>query len=176
MPTRSKPAPSDEDPEDLTETAQFLQNLRLKVFVGFIATLMMLYSFFGSIYRIPLQMEQLEKEIVTLKQSDLTELKQEQGKQNLRIYEIEKILASKEDLFNEVIRTRSRVEAIERLEASRIAMQQQLDRLELVTKELAGLLDKTSTRLTELNANMSALKEASVETKKALEDIKRKTP
>ena len=168
MSHKPKQALQEEEQEDLTETAQFLNNLRLKVFVGFIAALMMLYSFFGNIYRVPLQLEQLEKDIVALKQVD--------ERQVSRVNDIEKVLAAKEDLFAEVVRTRARVETIERLEASRSSMQVQLDRLEGVTKDLTKLLDSTSTRLTELNANMSALKETTLDTKKALEDIKRKAP
>lgn len=168
MSHKPKQAIQEEEQEDLTETAQFLNNLRLKVFVGFIAALMMLYSFFGNIYRVPLQLEQLEKDIVALKQVD--------ERQVSRVNDIEKVLAAKEDLFAEVVRTRARVETIERLEASRSSMQVQLDRLEGVTKDLTKLLDSTSTRLTELNANMSALKETTLDTKKALEDIKRKAP
>lgn len=158
----------DKDQEELTETAQFLQNLRLKVFVGFIASLMMLYSFFGNIYRVPMQMEQLDKAVVEIKQVD--------ERQTSRLNDIEKVLAAKEDLFAEIVRTRARVETIERLEASRSSMQTQLDRLEGVTKELTILLANTSTRMTELNVNMTALKETTAETKRALEDIKRKTP
>ena len=168
MPHRQKQVPPDNNQEELTETAQFLQNLRLKVFVGFIATLMMLYSFFGNIYRVPMQLEQLDKAV--------TEIEQIDERQTARLNDIEKALAAKEDLFAEVVRTRARVEAIERMEASRIAMQQQIDRLEGVTKELTRLLDSTSTRLTELNANMTALKETTVETKKALENVTRRTP
>ena len=168
MSHRQKQVPQDNDPEELTETAQFLQNLRLKVFVGFIATLMMLYSFFGNIYRVPMQLEQLDKAVIEIKQTD--------ERQTARLNDIEKVLAAKEDLFAEVVRTRARVEAIERMEASRIAMQQQIDRLEGVTKELTRLLDSTSTRLTELNANMTALKETTAETKKALENVTRRTP
>lgn len=168
MPHHNKQVPQDNEPEDLTETAQFLQNLRLKVFVGSIAALMMLYSFFGNIYRIPMQLEQLDKSIIEIKLTD--------EKRTARLNDIEKVLAAKEDLFAEIIRTRSRVEAIERLESSRTAMQAQLDRLESVTKDLTILLASTTTRLTELNANMTALKETTVETKRALEDIKRKSP
>lgn len=168
MSHRQKQVPQDNNPEELTETAQFLQNLRLKVFVGFIATLMMLYSFFGNIYRIPMQLEQLDKAVVEIEQTD--------ERQTARLNDIEKVLAAKEDLFAEVVRTRARVETIERMEASRMAMQQQIDRLEGVTKELTRLLDSTSTRLTELNANMTALKETTSETKKALENVMRKTP
>lgn len=168
MPSHNKQASQDNETEDLTETAQFLQNLRLKVFVGFIAALMMLYSFFGNIYRVPMQLELLDKAIVEIKMID--------DRQTTRLNDIEKVLAAKEDLFAEIVRTRTRVETIERLEASRTAMQQQLDRLEGVTKELTKLLDSTSTRLTELNANMTALKETHADTKRALEDIKRKTP
>ncbi len=168
MSHRQKQVPQDNDPEELTETAQFLQDLRLKVFVGFIATLMMLYSFFGNIYRVPMQLEQLDKAVIEIKQTD--------ERQTARLNDIEKVLAAKEDLFAEVVRTRARVEAIERMEASRIAMQQQIDRLEGVTKELTRLLDSTSTRLTELNANMTALKETTAETKKALENVTRRTP
>ena len=168
MSHRQKQVPQDNDPEELTETAQFLQNLRLKVFVGFIAALMMLYSFFGNIYRVPMQLEQLDKAVIEIKQTD--------ERQTARLNDIEKVLAAKEDLFAEVIRTRARVEAIERMEASRTAMQQQIDRLEGVTKELTRLLDSTSTRLTELNANMTALKETTAETKKALENVTRRTP
>lgn len=168
MPHRQKQAPQDNDPEELTETAQFLQNLRLKVFVGFIASLMMLYSFFGNIYRVPMQLEGLDKSVVEIKQVD--------EKQTARLNDIEKVLAAKEDLFAEVVRTRARVEVIERMEASRTAMQQQIDRLEGVTKDLTRLLDSTSSRLTELNANMTALKETTADTKKALENITRKAP
>lgn len=168
MSHRNKQVLQDNDAEELTETAQFLQNLRLKVFVGFIAALMMLYSFFGNIYRIPMQLEQIDKAVIEIKQVD--------ERQTTRLNDIEKVLAAKEDLFSEVIRTRSRVETIERMEASRVAMQQQLDRLEGVTKELTRLLDNTSSRLTELNANMTALKETTADTKRALEDIKRKAP
>ncbi|RTL07696.1 hypothetical protein EKK58_00720 [Candidatus Dependentiae bacterium] len=168
MPHHNKQVPQDNEPEDLTETARFLQNLRLKVFVGFTAALMMLYSFFGNIYRIPMQLEQLDKSIIEIKLTD--------EKRTARLNDIEKVLAAKEDLFAEIIRTRSRVEAIERLESSRTAMQAQLDRLESVTKDLTILLASTTTRLTELNANMTALKETTVETKRALEDIKRKSP
>jgi hypothetical protein len=44
-------------------------------------------------------------------------------------------------------------------------MQHQLDRLEGVTKDLTRLLDNTSSRLTGVNANMTALKETTADTK-----------
>lgn len=163
---RYKQAP--EETADLPETAQFLQNLRLKVFVGFVAALMMLYSFFGNIYRVPMQLEQHGSALVELKQND--------EKHAERLSSMEKVFAAKEELFAEITRTRNRVEHLERLEANRVAMQQQMDRLEGVTKEITRLLDSTSIRLTELNAHMIALKETTADTKRALEDVKRKTP
>jgi chromosome segregation ATPase len=169
MSHRLKQAIQEEDHEmELSETAQFLNNLRLKFFVGFVSALMVLYSFFGNIYRVPMQLDQLEKDQAVMKASEERVIN--------RVIELEKVLAAKEDLFGEIVRTRQRVEAIERLEASRIAMQQQLDRLEGVTKDVTRLLDNTSSRLTELNANMAALKETTADTKRALEDIKRKAP
>lgn len=153
---------------ELSETAQFLNKLRLKFFIGFVSALMVLYSFFGNIYRVPMQLDQLEKDQAVMKAADERTIN--------RVIELEKVLAAKEDLFGEIVRTRQRVEAIERLEASRIAMQLQLDRLEGVTKDVTRLLDNTSSRLTELNANMAALKETTADTKRALEDIKRKAP
>lgn len=161
-PQKNQPAASDE----LSETAQFLDNLRVKAMAGFITILMVLYSFFGSIYRIPTQMEQHGKEIVVLQTTS--------DKAVTRLIEIEKILAANSDTFTEVQRSRERIEAIEKREASRSTMQQQVDKLEEATRELAKLLDSTSLRLSELNINVGALKETTTETRRALEELKRK--
>lgn len=153
-------------PDELSDTTQFLENLRLRAMATFLGTLMLLYSFFGSIYRVPTQMEQQGKEIVTLQaMSDKT---------LTRVNELEKFLATKEDAFAEVARSRQRIETLEKIEAGRVSMQQQIDRLDSTSKELAKLLDNTSLRLSELNVTVTALKETVAETRRTLEDLKRK--
>ena len=130
MPNRViKPSDSVEEDEDLGElvdTAKFLNSLRLKVFIGFIGGLMLLYSFFGNIYRVPLQMEQHDRDIAAMKATDET--------LRNRVIDLEKTLAVKEALLSEIAQHRTRIEAIERADASRNSMQQQLDRLEGVTR------------------------------------------
>ncbi len=155
--------PSSEEPSDPT---QLLDGLRLKVFAGFVGVLMLMYSFFGSIYRVPMQLEQQQKEIAAVFVIN--------EKVNDRIVALERVIATKEDLFAEIVRSRARIEVLERAEASRVSMQQQLDRLETVTRELTKILDNTSARLTELSINVVTLKEAAVETRRAIEELKRK--
>jgi len=152
--------------DELNDADQFINELRLTAITTFIAALMLRYSFFGNIYRIPTQMEQHGK--------DITVLQTTSEKTITRVTEIEKILAAKDDVFAEVGRSKLRIEALERMEINRQNMQVQINNLEAVTKELAKLLDSTSLRLSELNINVSALKETAIETKRALEELKRK--
>lgn len=159
---------SDKQPVELGEIAEFLNNLRTKAFVGFVTALMVLYSFFGNIYRIPMQLEIQHKDIATMEADIQSNVK--------RLNDVEKLLATKEELFLDISRQRVRIEALERTVTAQVSMQQQLDRLERVTGDLAKLLDSTATKLTELNITVGNIKEVTVENKRVLEEVKRRAP
>lgn len=163
----SKPQPRHTH-DELEESSELLSVQRMRALAYFISGLMVVYSFFGNIYRVPMQIEQQAKEIVIMQKGI--------ERNTFKLADIDKILASKESVFLEVQTTRTRVEAIERLLSAQAGIQQQLDRLDTTTKELAKLIDVSSTKITELNINVINLKDTAADTKRMLDDVKRKQP
>ena len=150
-----------------TDTADtFLSAMRVKTVAVFISTLMVLYAFFGSIYRIPIQMEQHSKEILRI-ETTLESV-------NAKLIEVEKRVISKDEMLTEAVRTRARVDALEKAEVMQVATQGQITRLNSDWKEITQQLDSLSTQLSALGANVAMLKEAMTETRKAVDELKRK--
>jgi len=149
-----------EAPRDLVDV------LRLKATTLFVGLLMTVYSFFGSVYRIPVELEQQGKA--------LTALTEKYEKVSLHVQDVERQLAVKEAAFSEITRNRSRIEAMEKVVSQQGNLQAELDRLALSTKEITKLLDLNAIKLVELSINVANLKESAAGTKQALDEIKRK--
>ena len=129
---------------------------------------MLFYSFFGNIYRVPMQLEQQGKDLAVV---------QAAGEKNTeKVISLERYLATKEDTLAEVGRSRARIESLERVIAAQGSMQQQLDRMDNTFKDLARILDSVGTKMTELHVTVQNLKETSVETRRMVDEVKRKQP
>lgn len=158
MPPKQKHSDGDAD--------TLLSALRIKTVATFISALMVLYSFFGSIYRIPIQMEQHSKELMKL-EATLEAI-------NAKVTDVEKKVISKEEILLESIRTRTRVELLEKAEAGEVATQAQIERLTADWKELTHRIDTLSTQIAQLSANVVTLKETVAETHRSLDELKSK--
>lgn len=93
---------------------------------------------------------------------------------NAKLIEVEKRVISKDEMLTEAVRTRARVDALEKAEVMQVATQGQITRLNSDWKEITQQLDSLSTQLSALGANVAMLKEAMTETRKAVDELKRK--
>lgn len=175
--------PHREEPDD---TVDFLNNLRIKALAAFIGILMVLYSFFGSIYRVPVQLELHEKSIVASQAvfekhvadnlQQYSTLNSSLDKIEDRLTELEKTVVGRTELLTEAGRTRGRVDTIEKTLAAQSVMQEQLAYLRDTTKILTQQFDALSIKLTELTVHINNIKEAEVETRRLLDENRKKQP
>ena len=161
-----KETPVEAPAEDLGEAAEFLNGLRKKALTTFIGTLMVLYSFFGNIYRIPMQIEQQGKEVGVL----------QTGRDVLdhRLSDLEKLAAARGVMLAEAAAVGSRVNKLEDASVTQGVLQSQVAALGDATKQLTKVLDTVGNKLTELSVNVTILKETNLETRRSIDELKRK--
>ena len=166
MPRRLKEKEEVPDSEELSEAADYIGLLRKKSLAVVLGALMTLYSFFGAIYRIPVALDQHTEKIAAVEGA----VKADGG----RITDLEKQgVVTTYDLA-EALRTKARVDTLEKAMAGSAVMQLQIQRLEEATKELTKAVDLLGNRLVELNGSVTTLKDTNVETRRAIEELKRK--
>lgn len=146
-----------------------LTGMRLKAFGAFIGILMTLYSFFGSIYRMPMQLEMHTKELLTIQQNI--------EKQANKLSTLEMTIIGRSEIIAESVRTRQRVDLLEKQVVTHGLMQQQIIKVEEVTRELTRQLDLLNSHVLELNINANNLKDSVADMRRTLQDeVKKKQP